>query len=87
MKILLAGFSDEQINNLRDLFPVIDFVPTEKVDVENAQADALIGLTRQVVDKVFTEVFLEKTKLFVGRIFQASALMLIYSRTLRVLLS
>ncbi len=60
MKIILAGFGDEQISTLRGLFPAIEFISTDNVDVETAQADGLIGVTRQAFDRVFTEQFLEK---------------------------
>jgi len=62
MKILLAGFNDEQTHALRSLFPAIEFASTENIDIETAQADGLIGVTRQAFDKVFTEQFLEKNK-------------------------
>lgn len=62
MKILLAGFDDNQFNTLCGIFPAIEFVSTEYVDVETAQADALIGVSRQAFDKVFTEQLLEKNK-------------------------
>ncbi len=62
MKILLAGFGDEQTDILCDLFPSIEFVSTENINVETVQADGLIGVTRQAFDKVFTERFLEKNK-------------------------
>jgi D-2-hydroxyacid dehydrogenase (NADP+) len=62
MKILLAGFNAEQTHALRGLFPVIEFITTENIDVETAQADGLIGVTRQAFDAVFTEQFLEKNK-------------------------
>lgn len=60
MKILLAGFRVEQIRTLTDIFPGINFISTENIDVASIQADGLIGLSRSAFDKVFTEKFLSE---------------------------
>ena len=62
MKILLAGVYDDQLRSLCALFPAIEFVRTDDVDVDVAEADALIGMSRAPFDKVFTERFLETNR-------------------------
>lgn len=62
MKILLAGVYDDQLRQFRTLFPAVEFVRTEDIDVETACADALIGMSRAPFDKVFTERFLATNK-------------------------
>jgi phosphoglycerate dehydrogenase-like enzyme len=60
MKILLAGFRDEQNRTLSGIFPEIDFISTDNIDVKSIQADGLIGLSRLAFDQVFTEKFLSE---------------------------
>jgi phosphoglycerate dehydrogenase-like enzyme len=62
MKILLAGSYDDQIAAVRGMFPGVEFARTNDVDIESANADALIGISRAAFDKVFTERFLDQNK-------------------------
>lgn len=62
MKILLAGFYDEQIAAFRSMFPGVEFIRTSDVDIEGVAADALIGVTRAAFDAVFTEQFLARNR-------------------------
>ncbi|MDO8358285.1 MAG: D-2-hydroxyacid dehydrogenase [Nitrospirota bacterium] len=62
MKILLAGAYDDQFSAFRTLFPTVDFVRTDGAEVDIAEADALIGMSRAPFDKVFTEHFLATNK-------------------------
>ena len=62
MKILLAGAYDDQVAALSELFPDVQFLRTEQVDMQEAGGDALIGMSRLPFDKVFTQAFLERNK-------------------------
>lgn len=52
MKIILAGASDEQVDNLRKLFPAVDLagLSPDGIDLD---ADALIAFTRADLDRLF----------------------------------
>lgn len=60
MKIVLAGFNDEQFGTFGRLFPSVEFLRSDGVDIDAVGADAVIGATRGAFDKVFTEELLRQ---------------------------
>lgn len=61
IKILLAGFRDDQIASLASSFPSVAFRSTENVDdIPAERASALIGITRAAFDRVFRKEIFER---------------------------
>jgi len=58
--ILLAGFWENQVADMRERFPDADFKAVENENISEYSADALVSLTQTALDSLFTPSVLER---------------------------